>query len=81
MANVEIACRENWQSGPENEERGMKWLNTIYKHNRTKTMEPMMAHKDFGMSLSFPSDALSPSSSSSFSVTPNQCIFSTTHPY
>ena len=47
-------CRENWQSGPENEERGKKWLDTIYKHNRTKTMEPMMAHRDFGMFLSLP---------------------------
>ena len=51
-ANVRgFGYSENWQSGPENEERGKKWLDTIYKHNRTKTMEPMMAHKDFGMSL------------------------------
>ena len=52
MANVETACSEKWQSGPENEARGKAWLDTIYKHNRTETMEPMMAHKDFGMPLS-----------------------------
>ncbi|KAL9069027.1 MAG: hypothetical protein Q9161_005785 [Pseudevernia consocians] len=40
--------RENWQSGPENHARGVAWLDKIYKHNRTGTIQSLAAHKDFG---------------------------------
>ena len=39
--------RENWQSGPENHARGVAWLDKIYKHNRTATINSLAAHKDF----------------------------------
>lgn len=42
---------ENWQSGPENHARGSAWLDKVYKHNRTSTINSLAAHKDFGTSL------------------------------
>lgn len=39
--------RENWQSGEENQKRGMDWLMEIYRHNDAKTADRMAAHKDF----------------------------------
>ena len=42
----EVCCREHWQSGPENQQRGRDWLAQIYRHNDTKTAEMMAAHKD-----------------------------------
>ncbi len=51
MAKLEVAYSEHWQSGPENEARGTAWLDAIYKHNRTNTMKPLDAHKDFGKPL------------------------------
>jgi len=40
--------REHWQSGPENHERGTKWLARIYAQNQTSTLDNFAAHKDFG---------------------------------
>ncbi|KAI6813392.1 hypothetical protein KC340_g16545 [Hortaea werneckii] len=42
--------RENWHSGPENQQRGRDWLGQIYRHNDNQTAEMMAAHKDFRMS-------------------------------
>ena len=39
---------EHWQSGEENRERGIAWLDQIYKHNRASTIKLFDAHKDFG---------------------------------
>ncbi|KAI7507213.1 hypothetical protein KC347_g7025 [Hortaea werneckii] len=39
--------RENWHSGPENQQRGKDWLGQIYRHNDNQTAEMMAAHKDF----------------------------------
>jgi len=39
--------REEWQAGPENLERGEKWLKTIYTGNLSTTTGPFKAHKDF----------------------------------
>jgi hypothetical protein len=39
--------RQDWASGPENEARGAKWLDTIYLHNQGKTDQILAAHKDF----------------------------------
>lgn len=39
--------RENWQTGPENLERGEKWLKTIYAGNLSTSTDPFKAHKDF----------------------------------
>lgn len=46
-----IVHSENWQSGPENHARGVAWLDKIYKHNRTGTINSLAAHKDFGKAL------------------------------
>ena len=43
-----LCVSENWQSGPENHARGVAWLDKIYQHNRTGTMNSLAAHKDFG---------------------------------
>lgn len=42
-----ICYREEWQAGPENLERGEKWLKTIYAGNLSTTTGPFKAHKDF----------------------------------
>jgi len=39
--------REKWQTGPENLERGEKWLKTIYAGNLSTSTDPFKAHKDF----------------------------------
>ena len=39
--------REKWQAGPENLERGEKWLKTIYAGNLSTSTDPFKAHKDF----------------------------------
>jgi hypothetical protein len=39
--------REGWKSGPENQERGTKWLDEIYRHNFAKTDDTLSCHKDF----------------------------------
>ncbi|PBP17140.1 hypothetical protein BUE80_DR012070, partial [Diplocarpon rosae] len=39
--------REHWQAGPENLERGEKWLKTIYQGNLSISTDPFKAHKDF----------------------------------
>ncbi|KAI7475261.1 hypothetical protein KC351_g10191 [Hortaea werneckii] len=39
--------RENWHSGPENQQRGKDWLGQIYRHNDDQTAEMMAAHRDF----------------------------------
>jgi len=51
---------EHWQSGEENKARGLAWLDQIYKHNRTNTINNFAAHKDFGNFYSLPCP-LSPS--------------------
>ena len=48
LANLPFAPSERWQSGPENTARGVAWLDKIYKHNRTGTINSLAAHKDFG---------------------------------
>ena len=45
--------REHWKSGAENHERGVAWLNQIYQRNRGDSMNPMAAHKDFGVAPYF----------------------------
>ncbi|OTA30717.1 hypothetical protein BTJ68_09669 [Hortaea werneckii EXF-2000] len=41
------STRENWHSGPENQQRGKDWLGQIYRHNDNQTAEMMAAHRDF----------------------------------
>ena len=48
LADIPFPHSENWQSGPENHTRGVAWLDKIYKHNRTATINSLAAHKDFG---------------------------------
>jgi hypothetical protein len=42
-----MSCREKWQAGPENLERGEKWLKTIYSGNLAASTDPLKAHRDF----------------------------------
>jgi len=46
MGKADI-CREKWQAGPENLERGENWLKAIYAGYLGSATAPFAAHKDF----------------------------------